>query len=40
MMSTKLFSIDGIDITDHFWKNPDYYTEIIISGFIRKNMMK
>lgn len=39
-MSVKLFSIDGIDITDHFWTNPDYYTEIIISGFIRKNMTK
>jgi glycosyltransferase involved in cell wall biosynthesis len=39
-MSVKLFSIDGIDITDYFWTNPDFYTEIIISGFISKNMTK
>ena len=39
-LSVKLFSIDGIDITDYFWTNPDFYTEIIISGFISKNMIK
>ena len=39
-LSVKLFSIDGIDITDYFWTNPDFYTEIIISGFISKNMTK
>ena len=33
----KLFSIDGWDITDSFWINPDYYTEIIISGFVNKS---
>lgn len=32
-MDFKLFSIDGIDITQSFWNNTDYYTEIIISGF-------
>jgi hypothetical protein len=32
----KLFSIDGANITDSFWNNPDYYTEIIISGYINK----
>jgi len=30
----KLFSINGIDITESFWNNTDYYTEIIISGQI------
>ena len=39
-VSIKLFSIDGVDITDHFWTNPDYYTEIIISGYIIKNIIK
>ena len=39
-LSVKLFSLDGIDITDYFWTNPDFYTEIIISGFISKNMTK
>ena len=39
-LSVKLFSIDGIDITDYFWTNPDFYIEIIISGFISKNMTK
>lgn len=29
----KLFSIDGVDITDSFWNNTNYYTEIIISGY-------
>ena len=33
----KLFSVDGVDITDSFWSNPDYYTEIIISGFVNKS---
>jgi len=33
----KLFSIDGWDITNTFWNNPDYYTEIIISGFVNKS---
>jgi hypothetical protein len=33
----KLFSIDAWDITDNFWNNPDYYTEIIISGFVKKS---
>jgi hypothetical protein len=33
----KLFSIDAYDITDTFWNNPDYYTEIIISGFVKKS---
>jgi SAM-dependent methyltransferase len=39
-VSIKLFSIDGIDISDYFWTNPDYYSEIIISGYISKNMIK
>ena len=29
----KLFSIDGVDITQSFWNNTGYYTEIIISGY-------
>lgn len=29
----KLYSLDGIDITESFWANPDYYTEIILSGY-------
>lgn len=32
----KLFSIDGVDITESFWFNTDYYTEIIVSGYIIK----
>ena len=39
-VSVKLFSIDGFDITDYFWTNSDRYTEIIISGFVNKNMEK
>lgn len=39
-ISIKLFSIDGVDITDYFWTNPNYYTEIIISGYIIKNTVK
>lgn len=31
----KLFSIDGFDITESFWSHTDYYTEIIISGYIK-----
>lgn len=30
----KLFSIDAIDITESFWNKTNYYTEIIISGYI------
>ena len=33
----KLFSADGWDITDNYKNNPDYYTEIIISGFVKKS---
>lgn len=36
-LTVRLFSIDGVDITDSFWNNPDYYTEIIISGFVNKS---
>ena len=39
-VSVKLFSLDGFDITDYFWTNSDRYTEIIISGFVNKNMEK
>jgi len=28
----KLYSVDGVDITNSFWNNKDYYTEIIING--------
>ena len=35
-LTVRLFSIDGVDITDSFWNNPNYYTEIIISGFVNK----
>ena len=31
----KLFSLDGIDITESFWASGDYYTEIIISGSVK-----
>lgn len=30
----KLFSIDGIDITENFWNIKDYYNEIIINGLV------
>ena len=39
-VSIKLFSVDAVDITDYFWTNPDYYTEIIISGHIIENIIK
>jgi len=39
-VSIKLFSVDGVDITDYFWTNPNFYTEIIISGYIVNNMIK
>ena len=29
----KLFSVDGMDITEHFFNNKDYYHEIIMSGY-------
>jgi SAM-dependent methyltransferase len=32
-ISLKLFSIDGVDITESFWNDTNYYTEIIISGY-------
>jgi len=32
----KLYSLDGVDITDYFWTNPSYYTEIIISGYVKQ----
>lgn len=32
----KLFSVDGVDITNYFWTNPNFYSEIIISGKINK----
>lgn len=28
----KLFSVDGVDITEYFWRCPEFYSEIIISG--------
>ena len=31
----KLFSLDGEDITESFWRSGDYYTEIIISGSVK-----
>jgi len=31
-ISLKIYSVNGIDITDYFWTNPDFYTEIIING--------
>lgn len=33
----KLHSIDGFDITNSFWRETDRFTEIIISGIIKKN---
>lgn len=32
----KLFSLDGVDISEYFWNNTDFYTEIIISGYVKK----
>lgn len=32
----KLFSLDGVDISEYFWTNPNYYNEIIISGFVKQ----
>ncbi len=31
----KLYSIDALDITNSFWSNKNYYTEIIIEGFVK-----
>ena len=33
----KLFSLDAVDITERFWCDPNYYNEIIISGFIKNS---
>lgn len=33
----KLYSSDGVDIDKVFWSKTDYYTEIIVSGLVRKN---
>ena len=33
----KLYSCDGVDIDFYFWSNPEKYTEIIISGIVKKN---
>tara|TARA_Y100000401_G_C8311097_1_gene219754 strand:+ start:576 stop:1205 length:630 start_codon:yes stop_codon:yes gene_type:complete len=30
----KIYSIDGYDISEYFWGNRDYYTEVIINGTI------
>jgi hypothetical protein len=30
----KLFSLDGVDITENFWNIKDYYNEIIINGLV------
>lgn len=32
----KLFSVDCIDITKNFWNHQDYYSEILIAGFVKK----
>jgi hypothetical protein len=34
-LDLKLFSFDGLDITESFWASGDYYTEIIISGSVK-----
>jgi len=31
----KLFSLDGVDITNYFWSNKEFYTEIILSGVVK-----
>lgn len=33
----KIYSVDGYDITDLFWTITHYYTEIIISGYVKDN---
>lgn len=38
-ITMKLYSIDGIDITEHFWTNSDYYTEIIMSGYVNSKII-
>jgi hypothetical protein len=30
-----LYSVDGVDISERFWNNKDYYREIIIGGMIK-----
>ena len=32
----RLFSLDGVDITEYFWNNSNYYNEIIISGYVKQ----
>ena len=32
----RLFSLDGVDITEHFWNVSNYYNEIIISGYVKQ----
>ena len=32
----RLFSLDGVDITEYFWNNSNHYTEIIISGYVKQ----
>lgn len=31
----KLYSINGVDITQSYWNNTGYYNQIIISGFVK-----
>lgn len=33
----RLYSVDMVDITESFWGNFDYYTEIIIGGYVNKS---
>jgi len=33
----RLYSVDGMDITDSFWDRKDFFTEIIINGYIGRN---
>lgn len=35
----KLYSVDLVDITDYFWNNSDYYSEILINGKVNINQV-
>jgi len=35
-MQFRLYSVDGIDITESIWENPYFYTEIIINGYVEQ----
>ena len=34
-LSIRIYSVDCVDITESYWSSGDYYTEIIVSGFVK-----